>query len=84
MGVLSRRDSLEGEHGIEVGLVLVPAWQTLEDTGHVCCSNCLVLADHQQLGIVIVIVIAKCCKMLAFWAGWARKYPPLVNFYATY
>jgi len=38
-------------------LMLVPSWETLKDTGNICRSNCLVLADHQQLGIVNVIVI---------------------------
>ena len=38
-------------------LMLVPSWQGFEDTGYVCSRNGFVLADHQQLGIVNVIVI---------------------------
>merc|ERR1719237_1826366 len=30
-------------------LMLVPSWETLKDTRNICRSNCLVLADHQQL-----------------------------------
>ena len=37
--------------------MLVPSWESLKDTGNVRRGNCFVLADHQQLGRVIVIVI---------------------------
>merc|ERR1719464_1899336 len=55
VSVLSRRDSLKSQHGVQVGLVLVPSWKSLKDTGNVCRGDCLVLADHQKLSWCVLL-----------------------------